>query len=206
MNVVFGKDAQGCGVFAATAVAPFLVLYQRYGHVRAQKRHRHRPVPHRRDESYHGQGGHGRSVRQTSNGRRFCRRNVCARHQKDRESSLIVKCRTALCAAERGRISIIRPRRFPELTEVSVDDIYELAEICMDAIVRMYHYEGYELQACNSGGHTTMAGLTLCALLGNLGKPGASYGAFWGIAIWGSIPRMRAPTVPTRVFAIPAST
>lgn len=89
-----------------------------------------------------------------------------------------VKCRTAYELLKEEILSH-SPEEVSKLTEVSVEDIYELADICMDTPV--YHYEGYGPQAYNNGAHTTMAGLTLCALLGNLGKPGASYGAFWGV-------------------------
>lgn len=68
-----------------------------------------------------------------------------------------------------------------QMTEIPLEDIYELADICIDGPV--FHYEGYGPQAYNNGAQTTAAGLTLCALLGNLGKPGASYGSFWGISI-----------------------
>lgn len=83
------------------------------------------------------------------------------------------------------------PEEVSRLTEVSVEDIYELADICMDTPV--FHYEGYGPQAYNNGAHTTMAGLTLCAILGNLGKPGASYGAFWGINLLSSVGGYTAP-------------
>lgn len=89
-----------------------------------------------------------------------------------------IECR---CAYELLRDEILThdPESVSELTEVSVEDIYELADIVLDTPV--YHYEGYGPQAYNNGAHTTMAGLTLCALIGNLGKPGASYGAYWTV-------------------------
>lgn len=89
-----------------------------------------------------------------------------------------VECRPAYMLLK-DEILKHTPEKVSELTEVSVEDIYELAGICIDGPV--YHYEGYGPQAYNNGAHTTMAGLTMCALLGNLGKPGASYGAFWGV-------------------------
>lgn len=94
-----------------------------------------------------------------------------------------------------------RPEDVSSVTEVSVEDIYELADVCMDTPV--YHYEGYGPQAFNNGAHTTMAGMTLCALLGNLGKPGASYGAFWGIHI-GSNAAYTAPLGPSKGLTIPS--
>ncbi len=89
-----------------------------------------------------------------------------------------------------------------ELTEIPVEDIEELADICMDTPV--YHYEGYGPQAYNNGGQTTVAGLTLCALQGNLGKPGASYGAFWGFGLANVLgdPTYTAPTGPSTGFSI----
>ena len=110
-----------------------------------------------------------------------------------------VSCTTAwnILKAEILKFS---PQTVSELTEVPVDDIYALADICMDGPV--YHYEGYGPQAYNNGAHTTMAGLTLCALTGNLGKPGASYGAFWGIHI-GANAAYTAPTGASTGFTIP---
>ncbi len=46
-----------------------------------------------------------------------------------------------------------------------------------------------------------MAGLTLCALLGNLGKPGASYGAYWTYGIVNN-PTYTAPNGPSTGFSI----
>lgn len=111
-----------------------------------------------------------------------------------------VKCRTAY-ELLKEEIAKHSPEEVSKITEVSVEDIQELAEICMDTPV--YHYEGYGPQAFNNGAHTTMAGLTLCALLGNLGKPGASYGAFWGIHI-GSNAAYSAPNGPSKGFSIPS--
>lgn len=83
------------------------------------------------------------------------------------------------------------------MTEIPLDTIYELADIVIDGPV--FHYEGYGPQAYNNGGQTTFAGYTLCALLGNLGKPGASYGAFWGYGMLSSVanPKYAAPTGPS---------
>lgn len=83
------------------------------------------------------------------------------------------------------------------MTEIPMDTINQLADIVIDGPV--YHYEGYGPQAYNNGGQTTSTGLTLCALLGNLGKPGASYGAFWGLGLAGSMgdPTYTAPNGPS---------
>ncbi len=88
------------------------------------------------------------------------------------------------------------------MTEIPVETIEQLADIVIDGPV--YHYEGYGPQAFNNGGQTTAAGLTLCALLGNLGKPGASYGAFWGLGLAGSLgdPTYTAPNGPSTGFTI----
>lgn len=111
-----------------------------------------------------------------------------------------VSCRTAYELLKEEILSH-SPEEVSKLTEVCVEDIYELADICMDTPV--FHYEGYGPQAYNNGAHTTMAGLTLCALLGNLGKPGASYGAFWGIHIGGNA-AYTAPNGPSTGFSIPS--
>lgn len=112
-----------------------------------------------------------------------------------------IKCNTALDLLKE-RIKEYTPEVASELTEIPVETIYELADICMDTPV--YHYEGYGPQAYNNGGQTTQAGLTLCAILGNLGKPGASYGAFWAIAIGNSIgnPTYTAPLGPSKGHTI----
>lgn len=91
-----------------------------------------------------------------------------------------IQCETAYSLLKK-KIMEYSIEEVSEQTEIPVEDIEELAEIVMDGPV--YHYEGYGPQAYNNGGQTTIAGLTLCALLGNLGKPGASYGAFWGFGL-----------------------
>ena len=111
-----------------------------------------------------------------------------------------VKCRTAYELLKEEILSH-SPEDASKLTEVAIEDIYELADICMDTPV--YHYEGYGPQAYNNGAHTTMAGLTLCALLGNLGKSGASYGAFWGVHM-GVGSTYTAPNGPSTGFSIPS--
>lgn len=111
-----------------------------------------------------------------------------------------VPCRTAYELLKEEILSH-SPEKVSELTEVSVEDIYELADICMDTPV--FHYEGYGPQAYNNGAHTTMAGLTLCALLGNLGKPGASYGGFWGVHM-GVNSAYTTPKGPSKGFTIPS--
>lgn len=104
-----------------------------------------------------------------------------------------VSCRTAWDILV-DKINEYDVEECSKLTDIPVDTIYELADICIDGPV--YHYEGYGPQAYNNGGQTTVAGLTLCAILGNLGKPGASYGAFWGLGLGGSMSGYTAPTGP----------
>ena len=107
-----------------------------------------------------------------------------------------VNCR---CAFELLRDNIYERslEEISSLTEVPVETMEQLADIVIDGPV--YHYEGYGPQAYNNGGQTTVAGLTLCALLGNLGKHGASYGAFWGLGLAGSLgdPTYTAPNGPS---------
>ena len=79
-----------------------------------------------------------------------------------------VKCRTAY-ELLKDEIAKHNPEEVSKQIEVPVDEIYELADICIDGPV--YHYEGYGPQAYNNGAHTTMAGLTLCARLGKNGNP-----------------------------------
>ena len=109
-----------------------------------------------------------------------------------------VKCRTAY-ELLKDEIAKHGPEEVSKQIEVPVDEIYELADICIDGPV--YHYEGYGPQAYNNGAHTTMAGLTLCALLGNLGKPGASYGAYWTVGIVNNS-AYTAPNGPSTGFSI----
>lgn len=87
-----------------------------------------------------------------------------------------VKCRTAysLLLDEIAKFPL---DKVSELTEISVEDIERLAEICADTPV--FHYVGYGTQARYNGHHATHAGLTMAALTGNLGKPGANYGNCW---------------------------
>ena len=80
-----------------------------------------------------------------------------------------VKCRTAY-ELLKDEIAKHNPKRFPNKSRFPSMKSTRLADICIDGPV--YHYEGYGPQAYNNGAHTTMAGLTLCALLGNLGKAG----------------------------------
>lgn len=88
-----------------------------------------------------------------------------------------------------------------QLTEVPVETIKELATICIDGPV--FHYEGYGPQAFDNGVATTTAGVTLCALTGNLGKNGASYGSFWGLYI-GLNGEFSAPTGPNPNPTVPS--
>ncbi|WP_165170046.1 molybdopterin-dependent oxidoreductase [Adlercreutzia sp. ZJ242] len=114
-----------------------------------------------------------------------------------------IKCRTAFDLLV-DRIKEYSPESVSETTEIPVDEIYELANICINGPV--FHYEGYGPQAYDNGYQTTIAGLTLCALTGNLGKPGASYGSFWGYGIANTIgdPTYSAPLGPISSMSIPS--
>lgn len=63
------------------------------------------------------------------------------------------------------------------ITEVPAETIIELARIAADGPVT--HRVGFGPQAYTNGVHAAHAGMTLCALTGNIGYPGASYGANW---------------------------
>lgn len=188
MNVVLEKDAQDVAYLQQHTVAPFLVRSDTGMFVRRSDTGI-APVPTGVMNPTTGKEVMDDPYMVLSNGELV---SVDETSAPDIEGSYEldgVKCRTAY-ALLKEEILDHSPEKVSELTEVSVDDIYELAEICMDTPV--YHYEGYGPQAYNNGGHTTMAGLTLCALLGNLGKPGASYGAFWGVHM-GVNPAYAAP-------------
>ena len=91
-----------------------------------------------------------------------------------------VTCRTAFSLLKE-EIMKWTPAATSAVTEVSEEDIIKLSEICMD--IPVYHYEGLGPQAWGNGTHPSSAGLTMCALLGNLGYPGASHGSMWGVSI-----------------------
>lgn len=61
------------------------------------------------------------------------------------------------------------------LTEIPEETLYELADICLDRPVT--HFCGFGSQAYTNGPDTAFSGITMCALIGNLGYPGASYGS-----------------------------
>ena len=87
-----------------------------------------------------------------------------------------VSCRTAYS------LLLDELEKFPadyvsELTEVPVDVLDQLADVCLDGPV--FHYTGFGEQAHVNGHQAAHAGLTMAALTGNLGKPGASYGNCW---------------------------
>lgn len=109
-----------------------------------------------------------------------------------------VKCRTAYSLLK-DEIAKFPPEEVSKLTDIPVDTIYELADICLDQPVT--HYVGYGPQAYMNGVHTTHAGLTMSALIGNLGYPGASYGAFWHVYFWGN-PAFTSPEGPNLTPAI----
>ena len=69
------------------------------------------------------------------------------------------------------------PEKASVITGISADDIVKLAHICADGPVN--HRLGWGPQAFNNGVHTIFAGISMCALTGNFGKPGAGFGANW---------------------------
>ena len=201
MNVVLEKDAQDVAYLQQHTVAPFLVRSDTGMFVRRSDTGI-APVPTGVMNPTTGKEVMDDPYMVLSNGELV---SVDEASAPDIEGSYEldgVKCRTAY-ALLKEEILDHSPEKVSELTEVSVDDIYELAEICMDTPV--YHYEGYGPQAYNNGGHTTMAGL-----------PFAPCWAIWasrellrcvlGRPHGGSIPRMLPLTVPARVLPFPAST
>ncbi len=91
-----------------------------------------------------------------------------------------VKCRTAFSILK-DEIVKWTPEAVEAITDVAADDVVKFANICMD--IPVYHYEGLGPQAWNNGTHPSAAGITMCAMLGNLGFPGASHGSMWGVSI-----------------------
>lgn len=89
-----------------------------------------------------------------------------------------VQCCTAYDLLK-DEIAKYPPAEGERLTEVPADTIVELAHICMDGPV--YHRCGFGPQAYNNGVHAAHAGMTLCALTGNIGVLGSSYGANWNM-------------------------
>lgn len=87
-----------------------------------------------------------------------------------------VACKTAY-ALLKEEVQKYPAEKAEDLTEVPRDTIKKLAGICIDGPVT--HYVGYGPQAYGNGVHPTHAGMTMCALTGNIGYPGASYGSFW---------------------------
>lgn len=85
-------------------------------------------------------------------------------------------CTTALSLLKES-VADMTPERVAELADLSVGAFEELVDICLDGPVT--HYVGYGSQAYVNGAQSTHAGMTMCALTGNLGRPGASYGSFW---------------------------
>lgn len=83
------------------------------------------------------------------------------------------------------------PDRVSQMTDIPVDTLNELADLYLDGPVTTY--VGYGSQAYMNGAHTTHAGFIMSALVGNLGKPGASYGSFWHYFMYGNM----AFTMPT---------
>ncbi|MBQ9953866.1 MAG: molybdopterin-dependent oxidoreductase [Eggerthellaceae bacterium] len=87
-----------------------------------------------------------------------------------------VACETALSLLK-DSVALFTPEKVAELTEIPENVFAELVDIFLDQPVT--HYVGYGSQAYANGLQTTHAGMTMCGLIGNLGYPGASYGAYW---------------------------
>ena len=110
-----------------------------------------------------------------------------------------IRCRTAF-ELLKEEICKYPPEEVKRLTDVNEEDLRFLVDVCENTPV--YHYEGYGPQAYANGVHSCAAGLTMCALLGNVGYSGASYGAFWGQftglnSAYGAPVANSAPTVNT---------
>lgn len=89
-----------------------------------------------------------------------------------------IACRTALDLLKE-QVEDYTPEYVEALTDVPADDIIKLARICADGPV--YHRVGYGPQAYDNGAHTSFSGGALCAVTGNFGKPGASWGSNWNL-------------------------
>ena len=111
-----------------------------------------------------------------------------------------IECDTAFTLL-RSEIDKFTPDVVSDMTQVPVETLQQLADCCCDGPV--YHYVGYGAQAYMNGVHTTHAGLTLCAMTGNLGKHGASYGALWRSTVGDNTANYNAPTGPTETETVP---
>lgn len=85
-------------------------------------------------------------------------------------------CTTALTLLKESVVDMT-PSYVAELADISEEEFLDLVAICLDSPVT--HYVGYGPQAYLNGAQSTHAGMTMAALTGNLGYPGASYGSFW---------------------------
>ncbi|MEG1561839.1 MAG: molybdopterin-dependent oxidoreductase [Raoultibacter sp.] len=84
-----------------------------------------------------------------------------------------VSCKTALDLLKET-VAKFTPEEAEKYTEIPADTIRELAHICADTPVM--HRTGFSQSAWVNGVITTHAGITLCAITGNIGKPGAGFG------------------------------
>lgn len=71
------------------------------------------------------------------------------------------------------------PEEASQITDISAEDIIELARICAEPPV--FHVMGWGPQAYVNGVHAAHALATLAAVTGNIGYPGASVGSNWQI-------------------------
>lgn len=84
-----------------------------------------------------------------------------------------VSCSTALDLLKKT-VAPFTPEEAEKYTEIPADTIRELARVCADGPVM--HRTGFSQSAWTHGVATTHAGITLCAITGNIGKSGAGFG------------------------------
>lgn len=94
-----------------------------------------------------------------------------------------LKFRTSF-ALLKDEVDKFSPDVVSEITDIPSEKLYQIAELYMDGPVTTY--VGFGGQAYMNGTHTTHAGMIMSALVGNLGKPGASYGTLWHAFFYGN--------------------
>ena len=85
-------------------------------------------------------------------------------------------CATALSLL-RDEVAEMTAERVCELCEITEDTFEHIVDLCLDGPVS--HCVGYGAQAYANGVQSTHAGFTMCGLTGNIGKPGACWGAYF---------------------------
>lgn len=161
MNIAFEEDAHDVEFLASHTVAPFLVRSDTGKFLRSA------------DGADDSADGNKPLVWDNAT-----ESLVAADEAKDPALSLTcdfngVECRTALDLLKE-EIAPYTPSVVSEMTGVAEETIYELAHICEDGPV--IHRAGWGAQAYDNGVHASHAGVTMCAVLGNIGKPGATFG------------------------------